>query len=84
MPLLMWKISRTAATLLLLFIGAAVAMAQEDYDPESPPEPYLSYTYTLTLECAPEGVAYTYGEGDYAMGDEVVVGTYTEDDYYLF
>ncbi len=82
MPLLMWKKSRTAATLLLLFIGAAVAMAQEDYDPESPPEPNLSYT--LALECTPEGVAYTYGEGDYAMGDEVAVGTYSDDEHYFF
>ncbi len=74
---------RTAATLLLLILGAAVTLAQEDnFDPDNPPEPNV--TYRLALVTTPEGVASTYGEGDYAKGEEVTVGTYANSDHYLF
>ena len=54
----------------------------EPFDPENPLEPYAHFGLSTT--CSPEGVATTYGDGTYPKGEKVIVGTYPNDDHYVF
>ena len=71
---------RSTTILLLLLMGVANGMAQDDFNPDSPPEPNLQLT--VSMSCSPEGAgetSFSWGEGLYVQGDEVTVVTASND-----
>ena len=74
----MWTIKRNAAILLLLIMGAAYGMAQDDFNPDNPPEP-SAQQLTVYLSCSPEEAGWTEGEGTYQYGDAVTIRTGSND-----
>ncbi len=56
---------------LLALWSILPAVAQEDYNPENPPEP--ATLYNVTVKCTPEGAAYLSGIGQYPQGEQVWV-----------
>lgn len=76
-------IIRSLIFILLLVLGVRSAEAQ--YSPPNPPDPQIPvFRYPVTTSCYPTGVAWTSGDGDWAPGDQVGVGTSLYRSGYVF
>lgn len=67
--------------LLFLFTGGA-AMAQDDFDPDNPPEPQM--LYRITMESSPSEAGYVSGAGQYTEGTQVTIRTSLKSNDYTF
>ena len=77
----MHTIGRLTLTWLLLFVGSAMltVTAQDNYNPDSPPEPNARFRVTVTSEHG-----YTSGAGTYQSGEVVAVSTSARSANYTF
>lgn len=67
---------------LLMFIFALPAMAQDDYNPNNPADPYMKYRITASV--TPEGSGTVSGIGKYAVGTQVTMNTSAKSTDYVF
>lgn len=67
------------AWLLLLVGSSQLWAASPDFDPPTPPEPYIKYVVTVTSERG-----YTSGSGKYYEDEEVMISTSSYDSNYYF
>ena len=69
--------------LLLALAGSSLpAVAQDDFDPETPPDPYLQYKVTVGV--SEPNIANTSGTGDYVVGATVWINTSAMSTNYTF
>lgn len=74
---------RIAYGLLLAWAGSSLpAAAQDDFDPETPIEPYMRYK--VKVELNESEAAYISGEGTYTVGTQVWVNTSAKSSNYTF
>ena len=64
---------------LLLLVGSSQLWATPDFDPPSPPEPYIKYEILVSSERG-----YTSGSGKYFEDEEVEISTSSYDNNYYF
>lgn len=64
---------------LLLLVGNSQLWAAPDFDPPTPPEPYIKYVVTVNSERG-----YTSGSGKYFEDEEVEINTSSYDRNYYF
>lgn len=64
---------------LLLLVGSSQLWATPDFDPPTPPEPYIKYVVTVTSE-----QGYTSGSGKYFEDEEIRISTSSRNNNYNF
>ena len=78
----MIKVNKLWLTMLLSVLSTAGVQAQEEYNPENPPDPLMLFKVTVSSE--PAGAGYVSGEGRYAEGSNVNLSTSIRDNDYEF